>query len=163
MQTLLKRFEARVSLRIRRFSESHSGEFPAEPACAGAAASGLLLPVEPTPLDVIWPASAMAASARRTTSISDEPALISMASLPIPRGRPRYMQHPVFGKCDRRMVDIRLDPLPQNQPWSVVGRRFVCKQCGVAGSVHIVPNWHDRAGHVVPFTKDWKTDVRGNF
>jgi len=55
------------------------------------------------------------------------------------------------------MVDVRLDTLPQNQPWSVVGRRFVCKQCGAAGSVNIVPNWHDRAGQAVPFTKHWKT------
>ena len=59
--------------------------------------------------------------------------------------------------CDRRMVDVRLDTLPQDQPWSVVGRRLVCKQCGTAGSVHIVPNWHDRAGQAVPFTKHWKT------
>jgi len=61
------------------------------------------------------------------------------------------------GKCDRRMVDVRLDTLPQNLPWSVVSRRLVCKQCGTAGSVHIVPNWHDRAGQAVPFTKHWKT------
>jgi hypothetical protein len=62
-------------------------------------------------------------------------------------------------KCDRRMrmVDVRLDTLPQDQRWSVVGRRLVCKDCGVAGSVNIVPNWHDRAGQAVPFTKHWKT------
>ena len=60
-------------------------------------------------------------------------------------------------RCDRRMVDIRLDTLPQDQPWSVVGRRLVCKQCGAAGSVNIAPNWHDRAGHAVPFTRHWKT------
>jgi len=61
------------------------------------------------------------------------------------------------GSCDRRMVDVRLDTLPQDQPWSVVGRRLVCKQCGIAGSVNIVPNWHDRIGRTVPFTRHWKT------
>ena len=60
------------------------------------------------------------------------------------------------GKCDRRMVDVRLDTLPQNLPWSKIGRRLVCNECGTAGSVNIVPNWHDRAGHAVPFTKHWK-------
>ncbi|MFB9268358.1 hypothetical protein ACFFWD_35455 [Bradyrhizobium erythrophlei] len=25
--------------------------------------------------------------------------------------------------------------------------------CGAAGSANIVPNWHDRTGHAVPFTK----------
>jgi hypothetical protein len=53
------------------------------------------------------------------------------------------------------MVDVRLDTLPQDLPWSTIGRRLVCKECGVEGSVNIVPNWHDRAGHV-PFTKHWK-------
>ena len=57
------------------------------------------------------------------------------------------------GKCDRRMVDIRLDTLPQDQPWSIVGWRLVCKQCGGAGSVHITANWHDRVGHPIPFSK----------
>jgi hypothetical protein len=61
------------------------------------------------------------------------------------------------GKCDRRMVDVRLDTLPQNLPWSTIGSRLVCKQCGTAGSVNIVPNWHDRNGGAVPFTKHWKT------
>jgi len=55
------------------------------------------------------------------------------------------------------MIDVRLDTLPQYLPWSKIGRRLVCKQCGVAGSVHIVPNWHDRAGHAVPFTQHWKS------
>ena len=32
-----------------------------------------------------------------------------------------------------------------------------CKKCGAGGSVNIVPNWHDRASHAVPFTKHWKT------
>ncbi len=54
------------------------------------------------------------------------------------------------GECDRRIVDVRLDILPQDQPWSRVSWRLVCRKCGGAGSVNIVPNWHDmigRAGH----------------
>ena len=35
---------------------------------------------------------------------------------------------------DQRLVDVRLDTLPWNQLWSSVGCRFVCKQCGTAGS-----------------------------
>jgi len=50
------------------------------------------------------------------------------------------------GNFDRRMVDVRLDTLPQHQPWSRIGRRLVCSKCGAAGSVNIVPNWHDRIG-----------------
>jgi hypothetical protein len=61
------------------------------------------------------------------------------------------------GQCDRRMVDVRLDTLPQDLPWSKIGWRLICTECGAAGSVHIAPNWHDRAGHAVPFTKHWKT------
>ena len=49
------------------------------------------------------------------------------------------------GNCDRHMVDVRLDTLPRHLPLATIGRRLVCKQCGVAGSVHIVPDWHDRA------------------
>jgi len=60
------------------------------------------------------------------------------------------------GKCDRRMVDVRLDPLPQDLPWSTISRRLVCKQCGAAGPVHIVPNWHARTSAPVPFTRHWK-------
>jgi hypothetical protein len=60
-------------------------------------------------------------------------------------------------KCDRRMVDVRLDALPQDLPWSTIARRLVCKECGTTGSVNIVPNWHDRAGAAVPFTRHWKT------
>jgi hypothetical protein len=61
------------------------------------------------------------------------------------------------GNCDRRMVDVRLDILPQDLPWSKIGRRLVCKECGTAVSVNIVPNWHDMTKHVVPFTRHWKT------
>jgi hypothetical protein len=60
-------------------------------------------------------------------------------------------------KCDRRLVDVRLDTLPQALPWSTISRRLVCKECGVKGSVHIVPNWHDRIGSAGPFTRHWKT------
>jgi hypothetical protein len=28
------------------------------------------------------------------------------------------------GRCDRRMVDVRLDTLPQDLPWSEIGRRL---------------------------------------
>ena len=45
--------------------------------------------------------------------------------------------HCLNGRCSKRMVDVRLDPLPHDQPWSVVGWRFVCKACGAAGSVNI--------------------------
>ncbi|MET4607565.1 hypothetical protein ABIB90_007069 [Bradyrhizobium sp. JR4.1] len=41
------------------------------------------------------------------------------------------------GRCDRR-VDVRLETLPQDQPWSSVGLRMVCSACGAAGSVHNV-------------------------
>ena len=54
------------------------------------------------------------------------------------------------------MVDVRLDPLPQDLPWSTISRRLVCKQCGAAGPVHIVPNWHARTSAPVPFTRHWK-------
>jgi len=53
------------------------------------------------------------------------------------------------------MVDVRLDTLPQRLPWSKIGRRMVCAQCGVAGSVNIVPNWHDMKNARVPFSKSW--------
>jgi hypothetical protein len=59
---------------------------------------------------------------------------------------------------DRRVsVDLRLATLPQDLPWSAIARRLVCKACGTAGSVNIVPNWHDRTAAPVPFTKHWKT------
>jgi hypothetical protein len=60
-------------------------------------------------------------------------------------------------KCDRRMVDVRLDSLPPDLPWATIARRLVCKECGTSGSVNIVPNWHDRVGNAVPFTRHWKT------
>jgi len=31
--------------------------------------------------------------------------------------------------------------LPQDRPWSQIGWRLVCTECGAAGSVNIVPNW----------------------
>jgi hypothetical protein len=30
------------------------------------------------------------------------------------------------------MIDVRLDTLPQDLPWSTIGRRLVCKECGAA-------------------------------
>jgi hypothetical protein len=51
------------------------------------------------------------------------------------------------------MVDVRLDALPQDQPWSVVGWRFICKECGTAGSVNITPNWHDMKRRNTPFSR----------
>ena len=59
------------------------------------------------------------------------------------------------GGCDG-IVNVRLDTLPQGLAWSTIGWRLVCKECGTAGSVHIVPNWHDRDGHAVPFTRHRK-------
>jgi hypothetical protein len=51
------------------------------------------------------------------------------------------------------MIDVPLDSLPQDQPWS----RFVCKVCGAGGSVNITPNWHDRINNRTPFTAGWRT------
>ena len=63
----------------------------------------------------------------------------------------------MFGRQVRsRMVDVRLDTLPQDLPWSKIDPRLVCKECGTAGSVNIVPNWHDRVASAIPFTKHWK-------
>jgi hypothetical protein len=39
------------------------------------------------------------------------------------------------------------------QPWSRVGRNLLCTESDAPGAVNIVPNWHDRQGHAVPFTK----------
>ena len=63
------------------------------------------------------------------------------------------------GGCSR-LVDVRLDTLPQDLPWSTIGWRLVCKECGTAGSVNIVPKWHDRAGHSVPFTNIGKRETQ---
>jgi len=53
-------------------------------------------------------------------------------------------------------VDLKLDRLPLGYPWSRVGWCLVCSECGAAGSVNIVPNWHDMVGLVVPFSKSWR-------
>ncbi|WP_176731424.1 hypothetical protein [Bradyrhizobium elkanii] len=55
------------------------------------------------------------------------------------------------------MVDVRLDMLPQDRPWSRVGWCLVCKECGAAGAVNIVPNWHDMIGRAVPFSPGWNS------
>jgi len=60
-----------------------------------------------------------------------------------------------MGDC-KRMVDVRLDTLPPDQPWSRVGRRLVCSECGTPATVNIVPNWHDRVGHAIPFSQGWR-------
>ena len=62
----------------------------------------------------------------------------------------------VYGGCNRS-VDVRPDTLPQDRPWSRVGWCLVCKECGAAASVNIVPNWHDMRGHAVPFSRSWKS------
>ena len=62
------------------------------------------------------------------------------------------------GECSKRTVDVRLDTLPQDQPWSVVGWCFVCEACGYAGSVNITPNWHDMPERKAPFTPGWECD-----
>ena len=54
------------------------------------------------------------------------------------------------------MVDVRLGDLPQDQPWSRVGWRLVCKVCGVAGAVHVTPNRHDM-GCCMPFSENWRS------
>lgn len=61
------------------------------------------------------------------------------------------------GDC-KRIVDVRLDRLPMDRPWSRVGWCLVCTECGAAGSVNIVPNWHDMAGNAIPFSKSWATE-----
>jgi len=38
------------------------------------------------------------------------------------------------------MVDVRLNKLPQDQPWAQVGRRLVCTECGTPATVNITPN-----------------------
>jgi len=63
------------------------------------------------------------------------------------------------GRCDRR-VDVRLDTLPQDQPWSRVGLCLICSACGAAGSVHIVPNWHHSCGQVRPSMGAWGSSSR---
>ncbi len=59
------------------------------------------------------------------------------------------------GSC-KHMVDVRLDTLPQDRLWSRIGWCFMCSECGAAGSVNIVPNWHDMKGRTVPFTAGWR-------
>jgi hypothetical protein len=34
------------------------------------------------------------------------------------------------------MVDVRLDTQPQDQLWSQVGSRLMCKQCGTVRNSH---------------------------
>ena len=64
------------------------------------------------------------------------------------------------GDC-KRLVDVRLDTLPQDRPWSRIGANLLCTECGEPGAVNIVPNWHDRRGHALPFTRDWGKEPGG--
>ena len=70
--------------------------------------------------------------------------------------RSRHLQHPVPQWRLQRIVDFRLDGLPLDRQWSRVGWCLVCTECGAAGSVNIVPNWHDMIGHAMPFSKGWR-------
>jgi hypothetical protein len=61
-----------------------------------------------------------------------------------------------MGDC-KHVAHIRIETLPLDQPWSKVGWRLVCIECGTPATVNITPNWHDRIGHAMPFTREWKT------
>jgi hypothetical protein len=63
--------------------------------------------------------------------------------------------HCLNGGCKHR-VDVRLEALPQERPWSRVGPHLLCTNCGAIGAVNIVPNWHDRIGHRTPFSAGWR-------
>jgi hypothetical protein len=54
------------------------------------------------------------------------------------------------------MTDVRLDSLPQERPWNRIGWSLVCSACGAAGSVNIVPNWHDVKDRATPFSPGWR-------
>ena len=76
------------------------------------------------------------------------------------RRRTCNLQHSMFGR-QVRSTDGRCPigyPAPGPGRW--VGRRLICKECGTAGSVNIVPKWHDRAGHSVPFTNIGKRETQ---
>jgi hypothetical protein len=53
-------------------------------------------------------------------------------------------------KCSRNSIDIRLETLPTDLPWTVLGPRMACRQCGTVGAVNVVPNWYDRAFQTMP-------------
>ena len=42
-------------------------------------------------------------------------------------------------KCNRSFVDIRLETLPPDLPWTDLGPRMACRQCGTVGAVTVVP------------------------
>ena len=72
-----------------------------------------------------------------------------------PRGMSPGSIQRLNGEC-KRMVDVRLDTPPQDQPWSRIGPNLLCTECGAPGAVNIVPKRHDRRGHAVPlFSRDW--------
>jgi hypothetical protein len=53
----------------------------------------------------------------------------------------------------RKLAPIAL-PVPDVSDCE--NRYTVCTDCGAAGSVNIVPNWHDMIGHAMPFSKGWR-------
>ena len=59
-------------------------------------------------------------------------------------------------KCNHYSVDIKLDTLPLDKQWSVLGPRMACSQCRTVGSVNVIPNWHDRAFEVKPLVASKK-------
>ena len=60
------------------------------------------------------------------------------------------------GDC-RHAANIRLSTLPKDQHWPRIRRRLLCVGCGSRDTVNVTPNWHDRIGHAIPFTREWKT------
>ena len=73
------------------------------------------------------------------------------------RGRPRSLQHPVFGRKMRSMHGR----CPVGHPASrlaLVEDRLASRLQGMRSSRFCEhrADWHDRPGHAVPFTKRWK-------
>ena len=48
---------------------------------------------------------------------------------------------------------FRLVIVPYLMPSIISGALIIRKECGAAGSVNIVPNWHDRKRNATPFKK----------
>jgi len=60
----------------------------------------------------------------------------------IKRGHVTSTVQCLAGAC-KRLVDIPLATLPQDQPWSRIGPAMICTECGEPGRVTMTPNWHD--------------------
>jgi hypothetical protein len=56
----------------------------------------------------------------------------------------------------RRMVDVRLETLPQDLPWSMMARRLVCKECGHSRFCEHRAELARPVSQRHPFTKHWK-------